>query len=181
MSDNGNTSNLSFRSLALWLRLRERFQDPAEALRKAGLENGQVVLDFGCGVGSYTLPAARIVGEQGLIYALDVHPLAIEDVERRARKAGLANLRTIVSGRDTGLPDGSVDVVLLYDVLHAVADKPALLSELQRILKPEGSLSVKPDHMARSELLDLMRATGGFRLDAEHGEFFQFRKAARPQ
>jgi ubiquinone/menaquinone biosynthesis C-methylase UbiE len=171
-------SDLSFRGMSLWLRLRERFRDPRAELLTSGLEVGKVVLDFGCGIGSNTIPAAQIVGDEGLVYALDMHPLAIRAVERRAREANLSNIRTILSNGDTALPDGSVDVVLLYDVLHAVPEKQALLEELCRVLKPGGLLLVKPDHMTRDELLDKVSAGNSFSLERERGESFEFKRLA---
>ena len=176
MSTNGHMSNLSFRALALWLRAREYFSDPRQRLVDASLEAGQVVLDYGCGVGSYALPAAQIVGDGGKVFALDIHPLAVEAVERRARSADLSNVETIQSNLDTGLTSESVDVVLLYDVLHAVPDQHALLQELHRILKPEGRLSVHPDHMTRDELLAIVAAGEQFRFQGQQGEAFAFTK-----
>ena len=172
-------SDLSFRGMSLWLRLRERFRDPRADLLTSGLEVGKVVLDFGCGIGSNTIAAAQIVGDEGLVYALDMHPLAIRAVERRAQKANLSNIRTILSNGDTALPDGSVDVVLLYDVLHSVPEKQALLEELCRVLKPGGLLLVKPDHMTRDELLDKVSAGNSFSLERERGESFEFKRLAR--
>ena len=181
MSTNGNTSNLGFRAMALWLRIREMFSDPQQRLADAGLQPGQVVLDYGCGVGSYALPAARIVVDGGKVYALDLHPLAIETVERRAQKAHLANVETIESDLDTGLGTASVDVVLLYDVLHGVQDKQALLQELHRVLKPQGGLSVCPDHMTVDELLAIMDRGKRFALQEQHRETLEFSKHGEEQ
>lgn len=176
MSQDGRMSDISFRAMALWLRLRERSLDAESRLVEAGVSAGQVVLDYGCGIGSYTIPAARMVGAGGVVYALDIHPLAIATVERRAKQQGLANVKTIHSGLDTGLGDSSVDTVLLYDVFHSVPDRQALLRELCRVLVPGGRLSVLPDHMAEDDLL--LNVNGGnlFRLRARHGGVFDFVK-----
>jgi ubiquinone/menaquinone biosynthesis C-methylase UbiE len=179
MENRLSMSDFSFRCMSLWLRLRERSRDLRAELVTNGLEAGQVVLDFGCGIGSYTIPAAQIVGDEGLVYALDMHPLAIRAVERRAREADLSNVRTILSKGDTALPDGSMDVVLLYDVLHSVPEKQALLAELCRVLKPGGHLLVKPDHMSRDELLDKVYAGNSLSLERERGESFDFKRLAR--
>jgi ubiquinone/menaquinone biosynthesis C-methylase UbiE len=120
-----------------------------------------------------------MVGDGGVVYALDVHPLAIRAVERRAQEANLSNIRTILSDGDTALPDGSVDAVLLYDVLHSVPEKRALLAELCRVLRPGGLLLVKPDHMTRDELLDKVYAGNSFSLERERGESFEFKRLAR--
>ena len=71
---------------------------------------------------------------------MDVHPLAIKMVEKTAERDRLINLRLISSGCDTGLLSGSVDIVLLYDGLHDVENKPAVLKEMHRVLKPQGTL-----------------------------------------
>ena len=176
MSRSNGMSNLSFRGLSLFLKARERFANPRQRLEGAGLEPGQAVLDYGCGIGSYAIPAAQIVGEGGVVYALDIHPLAVETVARRAGKENLANIKTIQSGRDTGLPDESLDAILLYDVLHAVPDKGALLRELHRVLKRGGFLSVVPDHMEEDVLLELVQGGNLFSLQARHGEAYQFTK-----
>ena len=139
--------NVAFRGMSFALRLMEPFKRSRERLTGAGLEKGQVVLEYGCGIGSYTLPAAQIVGDEGTVYALDIHPLAIATVDKRSAKENLTNIKTILSDRDTGLPDESVDVVLLYDTFHLVRDQQALLEELHRILKPGGFLSA--DHSQR--------------------------------
>jgi ubiquinone/menaquinone biosynthesis C-methylase UbiE len=162
--------------MALYLKLRERFGKPRERLASVGLDRGHVVLDYGCGIGSYTLPAAQIVGDKGRVYALDIHPLAIQTVERRARAGNLANITTIHSDRETGLPDESVDVVLLYDVLHSVPYRGALLRELHRILKPDGLLSVLPDHMEEEVLMRTLEAGKLFVLQDRQGKVFAFQK-----
>lgn len=167
-------SDMSFRGMALWLKLREGFGDPKERLEQAGVRKGHAVLDFGCGIGSYTIPAAQIVGSDGVVYALDIHPIAIRTVEKRATRERLGNVKTILSDRDTYLPSHSVDRVLLYDVLHAVPDKLALLRELHRVLKPGGHLSVIPDHMPTDEFLETMSTENLFTLETQHGKPFEF-------
>lgn len=179
MSKSSWISNLGFRGLTLFLRLREYSGSPREQIEALGLRRGQVVLDYGCGIGSYTLPAARMVGEEGTVHALDIHPLAVETVRKRSGRENLLNVKTILSGLDTGLPDESVDVVLLYDVFHYVGDREALLRELHRILKTDGLLSVIPDHMSDAELLDTVQDEGLFSLQPRHTQSFEFGKQAR--
>jgi ubiquinone/menaquinone biosynthesis C-methylase UbiE len=169
-------SNLSFRGLSLFLRLRERSGSPRTQIEALGLKRGQVVLDYGCGIGSYTLPAARMVGEEGTVHALDIHPLAVDTVRKRSGQEDLPNVKTILSGLNTGLADESVDVVLLYDVFHYVRDKRALLRELHRVLKGGGQLSVIPDHMTEAELLDTVQRGQLFSLQPRRSKSFEFAK-----
>jgi ubiquinone/menaquinone biosynthesis C-methylase UbiE len=97
--------------------------------------------------------AAELVGERGMVYALDIHPLAIRRVQGIAARKGLANVEIIHSGCKTELPDASLDVVLLYDVFHALDNPQAILAELHRVLKPSGTLSFSDHHMGEGEIL----------------------------
>lgn len=76
------------------------------------------------------------------VYALDCFPRQLEIVRRRSRKEGLSNIETILSASKTGLPDESVDVVWMCDVLHEIPEKRAVLEELHRVLKKEGVLAI---------------------------------------
>jgi len=70
------------------------FRNPYRLLKAAGLKPGQKVLEVGCGPGFFTIPAAKIVGEKGVIYALDNHPLAIKRVQEKLKKEGIENVKT---------------------------------------------------------------------------------------
>ena len=85
------------------LRVRNIFRKPDRIVRGLGLKKGQVVLDNGCGIGSFSFPTSEIVGDKGCVYALDIHPLAIKTVEKEIKKKSISNIKTILSGRDTGL------------------------------------------------------------------------------
>ena len=89
-----------------------------DVLKEAGIKPGFCVLDYGCGPGSYVVPIAQLVGASGEIYALDIHPLAIKEVQKKATQKAIKNLKTIGSDCNTGLSDNKVDVVLLYDTFH---------------------------------------------------------------
>jgi ubiquinone/menaquinone biosynthesis C-methylase UbiE len=167
--------NIAFRGMSFALRLMEPFKRSRERLTGAGLEKGQVVLEYGCGIGSYTIPAAQIVGDKGTVYALDIHPLSIKTVKNRSAKENLTNIKTILSDRDTGLPDECVDVVLLYDTFHLVRDQQALLEELHRVLKPAGFLSADHMHTAREDFLETMQAENRFSYQSQGRETFPLR------
>lgn len=162
-------SDIAFRAMSLLLALRSRFRDFRKPLRQAGIREGQTVLDFGCGPGYYTIPAAQMVGDKGRVYALDLHHLALRSVEARARKAGLSNITTILAGRDAPPPDESADVVLAYDMIHLVKDRRALAKELHRVLKPDGLLSVIVDHVKVDDVLGVLEGEGLFVLRERHG------------
>ena len=154
--------------MALGYRLRDAHTPRGPILAEAGIRKGDTVLDFGCGPGSYVTEAARAAGADGKVYALDVHPLAVRMAAERARKAGLTNVSTILSGLSTGLADRSVDVVLLYDVYHGLEEPKAVLEELCRVLTPGGTLSVHDHHLDRAALVGAIEGSGLFH-DVERG------------
>jgi len=128
-----------------------------EFLEDAGLKPGQTVLDFGCGSGTYAIPAAKIVGESGLVYVLDVSRTALDKIEKRADREGLKNIVRIDAsgGLDIRLEDESIDHVLLIDVLQEIDDRVALLNELYRILKPGGFIIMYPMHIDIEDVIKL--------------------------
>lgn len=119
------------------------FFAPAAALRRLGLSSGvRDAVDFGCGYGTFAVPAAQLV--TGVVHALDIDTAMVEATRRRAEAAGCSNVRTRVRdfiAEGTGLPDGSVGYAMLFNLLHA--ERPeVLLREAWRVLTPGGLLAV---------------------------------------
>ncbi len=136
------------------------------------LEEGQTFLDYGCGTGSFTIPAAKIVGTQGKVYALDYFPRQLEIVKEKSRKKGLTNIETILSDSKTGLPDECIDVIWMCDVLHEVKERRAVLEELHRVLRKAGVLALYDGMRERV----LSYTDGLFSLTGRDDKFFRFTK-----
>lgn len=119
------------------------FFDPEAILRSLKLTAScRDVVDFGCGYGTFAIPAARIV--RGTVHAVDVEPDMTGVTQAKADAEGLQNvqvyLRDFVSD-GTGLPPSSVDYAMLFNILHA--ERPeVLLGEAWRILAPGGLLGI---------------------------------------
>jgi ubiquinone/menaquinone biosynthesis C-methylase UbiE len=145
-------------------------------LDEVGIKNGDFVLDFGCGSGSYIVPLAEMVGNSGRIYALDMNPLAIENGRKIVSKNRLLNVQFILSDCDTILPNGCLDIVLMYDVLHDIDDAKPILYEMHRLLKPNGILSCSDHHLSRNEIVSIMTQSILFELSKEGKNTFSFSK-----
>jgi len=117
-----------------------------------------------------------LVGESGKVYALDINPLAIQKVQGITSKKQLANVETILSDCQTGLPDNSLDVVLLYDIFHHLSDPDVVLKELYRVLKPDGILSFGDHHMKENEIVTEVTNSGLFRLSGKGQRTYTFLK-----
>jgi ubiquinone/menaquinone biosynthesis C-methylase UbiE len=147
-----------------------------DILKEVGIKPGFHVLDYGCGPGSYVIAAAELVGKSGRIYALDISPLAIQMVRNVASKEGLTNVKTICSNCRTGLPNNSVNVVLLYDIFHSLGDPNGVLEELHRVLKASGILSFSDHHMRENEIVSKVTNRGLFGLLKKGKKTYSFVK-----
>lgn len=157
-------SNLGFKVMAFTFKIRDFLKPRRNIVKEVGITEGFHVLDYGCGPGSYVTAVAKLVGKSGKVYALDINPIAIKTVEKIASKRQLTNVETILSDHKTGLPDSSIDVVLLYDTFHDLSDPNTVLEELHRVLKPNGILSFNDHHMEENEITSKVSSKGLFRL-----------------
>ena len=154
-------------------------RNASRMLSEAGICKGQVVLDFGCGSGTYTIPAAKLVGEKGTVYALDISSKALGKMTRKAEREGLRNIvRTHSSGGDKiPLEDRAVDVIMLIDVLQEIDDRDALFDEAYRILKHEGLVIVYPMHIETEEVKRIATLRGlDLHQEKHEGRILVFRK-----
>jgi SAM-dependent methyltransferase len=121
----------------------EKFFDPVKILTTLGL-NSQTgdVAEFGCGYGTFTIPAAKII--KGRIYALDIESDMICITNEETKKNGLNNVQTVLRdfiAAGSGLNDESIDYVMLFNILHL--EKPMnLINEAKRILREGGKLGI---------------------------------------
>lgn len=169
-------SNFHFKFMSFGYKFRDFFLPRTNILKEVGIKPGFHVLDYGCGPGSYINPLAELVGESGKIYALDIHPLAIQRVQNIASRKQLSNVKTICSDCKTGLPDSSVDVVLLYDAFHNLSGPKGVLEELHRVLKPNGILSFSDHHMKEDKIVTKVTNEGLFRLSRNGKRTYSFLK-----
>jgi len=170
-------SNFMFRFMSFGFRFRDIFLPRKNILKEVGIKSGFCILDYGCGPGSYTIIAAQLVGESGKIYALDIHPLAVQGVRNIALKKRLTNIEAILSDGATGLPDESIDVALLYDTLHDLSKPDEVLAELHRVLKPNGILSFNDHHLKEEkEIIAKITGKGLFRLSRRGKRVYNFHK-----
>ncbi len=132
--------DLHFPNIGLDNFIRKLYEPPHKF--NAYLAPGKVAADLGCGPGYFTIPLAECAGPEGRVYAVDSNPKAIQAVEKKILKRGLHNveLHTCSTANLSFIPDRSVDFVLANGLLCSVApaDREGTVSEIKRILKPDG-------------------------------------------
>lgn len=119
--------------------LRRFLHPPEQLIAKLDVGPSDVVLDFGCGPGFLTVPLAKIASKT---IAMDVSPQMLERAASYAWKIGVSVEFVKSDGKETRLGDESVDIILLSHVFHEVDDRPRVLSEFLRIMRPSGRLVV---------------------------------------
>ncbi len=168
--------NIAFKVMCAFLNLRNSLLPPTKILKEAGIKPGFCVLDYGCGPGGHSIAAAELVGDEGKVYALDIHPMALKKVQKLASDKGLANIETIHSDCATGLEAESLDMVLLYDIFHMLNDPESVLRELHRVLKPDATLSMDDHHMKEEDVVSKVEGTGLFKLRGRGEKTYEFAK-----
>jgi SAM-dependent methyltransferase len=122
---------------------RDAWQKPEQVMLALGIADGSVVGDLGAAGGWFTIRLARFVGPNGLIYAEDVQRQMIEAIERRVKREGLPNVRTVLGDtKDPRLPPKQLDAILIVETYHEMEDPVTLLRNAAKALKPQGRMGI---------------------------------------
>jgi len=116
-------------------------------LQKAQIHTGMHVADFGCGrTGHLVFPLAKMVGDKGVVYAVDILPDVLESVRRRAMLESFTNIETIWG--DISRTDGviiakkTVDIVFCVNVFFHLNDYKIVLAEASKLLQDKGKIFI---------------------------------------
>lgn len=154
--------------------IRKLFNHPVRMLAPF-VEEGMTVLDYGCAMGYFSIPMARLVGREGVVYCVDIQEKMLDTLKKRALKYGVSGqvkpLLTNVDYRPDELT-GVVDFALLFAVAHEVPDKKKLFNELSKVLKTGGLvyLSEPKGHVSITEFKQSVNRAieSGFIVDDRH-------------
>ncbi|HNV94654.1 MAG: hypothetical protein APG08_00929 [Candidatus Methanofastidiosum methylothiophilum] len=166
---------------------RRKILPPEEILIKAGLKIKDIFLDIGCGIGYFSIPASRIIGIEGRVFALDTSSEMLEELKRRIYKKNIKNIIPIFSEPYRfPLESNAGTFALISNVLHEVEDKISFLEETNRVLIRCGTLCIVEwqkketergppleDRIDESEIKNLLEKTN-YKLTNIHliGDFF---------
>src|ERR1700687_3751096 len=114
-----------------------------EVIAKLELKPGDIVADIGSGSGAFSIPMAKAIAPNGILYAVDIDQVMLDHVAARAREAGVTNLRTVLGDYDDPkLPVKNVDIAFFPRVLHMIEHRQAYLNATAKYLKPDGRVVV---------------------------------------
>ena len=151
----------------------------AAIIENSDIQAGMTVLDAGCGPGRVSLPAARKVGPEGRVVALDIQQGMLDRVREKATNEGLDHIEFRHGGLGDGLLEtDTFDRILLVTVLGEIPEPERALAELFGALKPGGLLSVTelifdPHFQSRAKVTQLA-SEAGFQEDAFYGNRFAY-------
>ena len=121
----------------------ESFAGVANPFSLGRLSRGEHVLDLGCGAGTDTLVAARMVGPEGHVTGIDMTPEMLSRARGASLESGVANVEFLEGEAERlPFPNESFDVVISNGVIDLIPDKDAVFSELQRVLRPGGRIQI---------------------------------------
>jgi ubiquinone/menaquinone biosynthesis C-methylase UbiE len=157
-------------------KLMSIIRNPYKLLKAAGLKPGLKVLEIGCGPGAFTIPAAGIIGKDGFIYAVDIHPLAIKRVKEKIAESGIENIKPVLTNAsNTGLLDQEIDLVFMFGMPHVAGGLTNVLFEIHRVLKPGGILSFEKPRKSANKLIVNIE-NNGFVFTEKKGRILLFKK-----
>lgn len=172
-------SNFKFKLMAnCGMPFRDIFLPPKKIMEEIAIKKGDFILDFGCGPGSYSILAAQKTGENGKVYAQDIHPIALDYLTKKASKKRFQNIETKLSEGRIDLPDQSLDIVILFDVYHMLDDTEFVLNEIHRSLKQGGTLAFSDHHMKESKIMTELSKNNQFEFIKKGEKTFTFEKKA---
>ena len=157
---------------------RESEESPTKAVALLGLTPGMTVCDLGAGTGYYAVRMARLVGDQGKVYAVDIQPRMLELLGKRLASAGIKNIQPLLGGEtETNLPADSQDLIILVDVYHEFSKPREMLRSILKALKDTGRLvllefrkedpnvPIRPEHKMSLAEVKAELEPEGFRID----------------
>jgi ubiquinone/menaquinone biosynthesis C-methylase UbiE len=163
-----NIPNWAFRLMAFIMKVMDIMGYYDKNFKTLGIKKGQSVIDYGCGPARYTRRIVNAIGDKGQLIATDIHPLAIQCVERKIKRYRFTNAHAVLSkGYSCPVNDNMADVVLALDMFHMIQDTNALLKELARLVKPSGVVIIEDGHQPREQTKAKIRESGLFAIEVE--------------
>jgi len=127
---------------SLLIPLRKLRHDP-EKILKPHIKPGMEVMDYGSAMGYFSIPLARMTGDTGKVYCVDIQEKMLLKLQKRAAKYGVSSIiraLQVGSSYNTAELSGKLDFVLLFAVLHEVPDKAGLFNDIFTMLRPGGKI-----------------------------------------
>ncbi len=122
---------------------RRKMLSPEKTLTSLGLHEGDIMADIGCGIGYFSIPASKIVGNNGKIFALDILPEMLYQVEIKAKENNCSNIKTVLTEEnDLKLEEETITYAFLSVILHETEQLDKFLENVKKIISPKGKIAI---------------------------------------
>ncbi len=114
-----------------------------EVIERLKLKPGDIVADIGSGSGVFSIPMAKAIAPNGILYAVDIDQKMLDYVVARGKKEGVTNIKSVLGEYDDPkLPVKDVDVAFFHRVLHMIEHRQAYVNSTAKYMKPDGRIVV---------------------------------------
>jgi len=151
---------------------REQWQPTEQIMDSIGVKSGMIIGEPGAGHGYFTFPLSRRVGKEGTVYANDISQSSLNEIERRAEKEDIKNIKIILGEiEDPKFPEKNLDMIIMVYVLHML-DKPLpFMKNMKKYMKDDTPLVIiernthservhPPSFMTKKQILESLQETG---------------------
>ncbi len=156
--------------------IRNKLMPPVRIMDEMLFKNGDIVLDFGCGPGIFTMMLSNAVGENGKVNAADISIDAIKSVDKIVERNNLQNVSVVHLKKENFLESETFDKIIMLDVLHQINDKLDILKKLTSLLKPNSILYFSDHHMKKVEINNLFKQVKSLHLIEDKKYTTSFKK-----
>ncbi len=172
-------SDFKFKLMKISLKLKNFFSNEENRIDQFGIRKGTTVVDYGCGPGLFIKRASQYVGEDGIVYAVDIHPSAIDEINKIIEKNNLTNVKPYLTKDSflTDIPDNEADMIYAMDVYHSIKETNKFLKEMRRIIKKTGYLIIEDahGHIPKAHITTSVRESGLWQVDKEFPKYIRFK------
>ncbi len=149
---------LSVRIMRIVLRIKKKKINSFEQLKDIGMRGGMKVLDFGCGIGNYSIASAQMVGPEGRVVAVDRESSMLADLNKELEGHNFKNIDIVQADSPSAVSEEGFDIVLLIDLIHLLDNPQEIINAAFNKLKPDGRLIIKFEHYSEAESDELLEA-----------------------
>lgn len=168
----------TFKLMSFIMNIKETVHPQAEKRAKTfGIVEGMTIVDYGCGPGRYTIPFAKIVGNQGKVFATDLSKMAGEEIKKKIKQHHLNNIQfSLANGYNSNIDNEIADMVFALDIFIMIDNPKKFLMELNRICKKDGVLIIDDGHQSRKITKKKIIDSGAWKIVEERNDYLKCKK-----
>ena len=131
---------------------RQKMLPAEKILLDIGLKAGDYIADIGCGTGFFSIPASKITGDKGIVFAADIMPEMIREVQKKIKNSDISNIKLILCSKNNFKLNEKVNIAFMCNVLHEIGNKESFISRVKNLILNKGKIAVVEWQKIESEI-----------------------------